>query len=108
MNDEWADITILVRHTWLNFYYYFNIVYFHYQATVILTATVSFLNISNIPTDKNSLPYISSCISIAVTIGSIILGLLLKRQHQTKIRDTTDDIVRLKLLRTGYSLISAF
>jgi hypothetical protein len=46
--------------------------------------------------------------SIAATIGSIILGLLLKRQHQTKIRDTTDDIVRFKLLRTGHSLISAF
>ncbi|KIM46848.1 hypothetical protein M413DRAFT_63346, partial [Hebeloma cylindrosporum] len=75
MNDEWVEITFL--------------------ATVILTATISFLNISNITDDKNSLPYISSCISIAATIGSIILGLLLKRQHQTKFRDTADDIERI-------------
>jgi len=72
INEEWADITLL--------------------ATVILTAAVSFLSISGITNNKNTLPYISSCISIVATIGSIILGLLLKRQHQTKIRDTADDI----------------
>ena len=107
MNEEWADITILVSNIWFNFYLCFNIIYFHSQATIILTATVSFLNIANI-TNKDSLPYNSSCISIAATIGSIILGLLLKRQHHTKIRDTTGDIVRFKLLRIGHSLIPAF
>jgi hypothetical protein len=108
MNDEWADITILVSNIWFNFYFCFNIIYFHSQATVILTATVSFLNISNITNNKDSVPYISSCVSIAATIGSIILGLLLKRQHHTKIKDTTDDIVRFKLLRIGHSLIPTF
>ena len=84
------------------------LVYLHSKATVILSATVSFLNISDITNNKDSLPYISSCISIAVTIGSIILGLLLKRQHQTKIRDTTDDIVRLELSKTEPLLTPAF
>ena len=98
MNDEWKTITFLVSA--FGQFEFLILVYLHSKATVILSATVSFLNISGITNNKNSLPYIFSCISIAVTIGSIILGLLLKRQHQTKIIDTTGDIVRFKLLKT--------
>jgi len=99
MNDEWASITFLVSA--LANSNFSILVYLHSKATVILSATVSFLNVSGITNNKDSLPYISCCISIAVTIGSIILGLLLKRQHQMKIRDTTGDIVRFKLLKIG-------
>jgi len=113
INDEWTDITLLVS-TFFESYFKFPLALvlkvLISQATVILTAAVSFLSISGITNNKNTLPYISSCISIVSTIGSIILGLLLKRQHQTKIRDTANDIVGFKLPRIIYvlSLIPAF
>jgi hypothetical protein len=108
INEEWADITLLVGPFFQVAFSAFSMLMLFSKATVILTAAVSFLNISGITDDKNTLPYISSCISIAATTGSIVVGLLLKRQHQTKIRDTTDEIVSFNPLKTGQVLSHSY
>ncbi|KAF8814754.1 hypothetical protein BYT27DRAFT_7205709 [Phlegmacium glaucopus] len=77
VNDEWREFIL--------------------YATVLLNANVAFLGKQS--GDANRSPaQISSYCSITASIGSIILGLLLVRQNQTKNRDTADDAQRF--LRT--------
>jgi hypothetical protein len=62
----------------------------------VLNANVAFLSIQSV--DTNSDPYrspaqISSYCSIAASIGSIILGLILVRQSRTKHGETASDVV---------------
>jgi len=70
INDEWREFTL--------------------YATVMLNANVAFLGIQSNDV-SGSAAQISSYCSVSTSIGSIILGLLLVRQNQTKHRDTADD-----------------
>ncbi|KAJ7770192.1 hypothetical protein DFH07DRAFT_806033 [Mycena maculata] len=55
-------------------------------ATILLNANVAFLDIPNVESEgpSQSLTQIFSYISTVLVIGSIILGLMLGRQHRTK------------------------
>ena len=62
----------------------------------MLNANVAFLSIQSVDTGGD--PYrspaqISSYCSIAASIGSIILGLILVRQSRTKHRKTASEVV---------------
>jgi len=64
-------------------------------STVLLNANVAFLAINSVDINRN--PYrshtqISSYCSISASIGSIILGLILVRQNQTKHRETASEV----------------
>jgi hypothetical protein len=63
-----------------------------FQATVLLNANVAFLG-----TRARALSSadIASYFSIATSVGSIVLGLLLVRQNQTKDRETATDVVSI-------------
>ena len=65
------------------------------QATVLLNANVAFLAIPSVDNGNGQLtaPQISSYLSIVTSVGSILLGLLLIRQHRVKSKDTADDAV---------------
>ena len=90
LNDEWQECTLYVSgavqlrqahpHQYI------------LQATVMLNANVAFLGIQTNDV-SGSAAQISSYCSVSTSIGSIILGLLLVRQNQTKSRDTADDAV---------------
>jgi len=72
-------------------------------STVVLNANVAFLSIQSV--DTNNGPYrspaqISSYCSIAASIGSIILGLILVRQSRTKHRGTASEVQEFLLKRT--------
>ncbi|KAJ6586976.1 hypothetical protein DFH09DRAFT_1142160 [Mycena vulgaris] len=54
------------------------------QAAILLNANVAFLDIPGVAEASQSLTQIFSYISIVLVIGSIILGLMLVRQHRTK------------------------
>jgi len=76
----------------------------------MLNANVAFLAIQSVDVDAN--PYrspaqISSYLSVAANIGSIILGLLLMRQNRTKIRETADEAVSLFHLTLSFLPIHA-
>lgn len=62
---------------------------------MLLNANVAFLAIPNVGTDDQTLSgaQISSYISIATSIGSILLGLLLIRQNRVKARETANEAV---------------
>ena len=91
INDEWREFTLYVsgavqlRQAHPHQSYIF-------QATVMLNANVAFLGIQTNDV-SGSAAQISSYCSVSTSIGSIILGLLLVRQNQTKHRDTADDAV---------------
>ena len=57
------------------------------QATVLLNANVAFLGIQSVDSAHGSPAQISSYCSTITSIGSIILGLLLLQQDQTKNRE---------------------
>jgi hypothetical protein len=57
---------------------------------VLLNANVAFLGTRG---GALSSADISSYFSIATSVGSIVLGLLLVRQNQTKDRETATDVV---------------
>ena len=75
------------------------------QSTVLLNANVAFLAIPNVGTDNQTLTtaQIASYISIATSIGSILLGLLLIRHNRVKTRETAIEAVSLfpNLWRSG-------
>ncbi|TFK22158.1 hypothetical protein FA15DRAFT_671829 [Coprinopsis marcescibilis] len=62
-------------------------------ASLLLTTNIAFLTISNVTRQdekiQGTLVQIPSYISTISSIGSIILGLLLKRQHRIKLKDGT-------------------
>jgi hypothetical protein len=74
----------------------------HSKATVMLNANLAFLAIQSV--DVNTHPYrspaqISSYLSVAANIGSILMGLLLMRHN--RMESQTDEIVshfRLSIL----------
>ena len=70
--------------------------FFNIKSTVVLNANVAFLSIQSVDTGGHSFrspAQISSYCSIAVSIGSIILGLILVRQSRTKHRETAGEVV---------------
>ena len=90
VNDEWREFTLYVsrdiqlRHVCPHHRDMF-------KATVLLNANVAFLQ-----TPRASSLFIaelSSYFSICTSVGSIVLGLLLVRQNQTKDRETAADVV---------------
>ncbi|KAF8814751.1 hypothetical protein BYT27DRAFT_7334287 [Phlegmacium glaucopus] len=71
-------------------------------ATLLLNVNVAFLGKQS--GDANRSPVqISSYCSIIASIGSIILGLLLVRQNQTKNRDTADIVQQFWRIRAHHS-----
>ncbi|KAF8814748.1 hypothetical protein BYT27DRAFT_7205702 [Phlegmacium glaucopus] len=72
-------------------------------ATVLLNANVAFLG-NQSPDSNRSPAQISSYCSTTASIGSIILGLLLVRQNQTKNRDTAVDAQRFLRTRAHHLL----
>ncbi|KAI0738982.1 hypothetical protein C8Q80DRAFT_1222247 [Daedaleopsis nitida] len=62
-------------------------------ATVLLNANVAFLAIPSVDTGDGTISaaQISSYLSIVTSVGGILLGLLLIRQHRVKSKDTADD-----------------
>ncbi|KAF9530151.1 hypothetical protein CPB83DRAFT_851059 [Crepidotus variabilis] len=78
MNEEWQEFILF--------------------ATVLLNANVAFLAIQSVdtndPTYSRSPAQIASYLSVIASIGSIILGLLLIRQHRTKYKETASDVTR--------------
>jgi hypothetical protein len=82
----WEESMRKVTDEWREFILY---------STVLLNANVAFLAINSVDTNRD--PYrspaqISSYFSISTSIGSIILGLILVRQNQTKHRETASDV----------------
>ncbi|EAU89448.2 hypothetical protein CC1G_07674 [Coprinopsis cinerea okayama7 len=76
LNDEWQEFIL--------------------YATVLLNANVAFLAIESIDTDTDT-PYrspvqVGCYLSIVASIGSIIIGLLLVRQHRTRAHSTADEV----------------
>ncbi|KAI0720666.1 hypothetical protein C8T65DRAFT_735621 [Cerioporus squamosus] len=61
-------------------------------ATVLLNANVAFLAIPSVDNGEDvTAAQISSYLSIVTSVGSILLGLLLIRQHRVKSKETADD-----------------
>ena len=69
------------------------------QATVLLNANVAFLAIPSVDNGDGRVTaaMICSYLSIVTSTGSILLGLLLVRQHRVKSKDTAEEAVRLEL-----------
>ena len=66
------------------------------QATVLLNANVAFLAIPSVDTGDGhvSAAQISSYLSIVTSVGCILVGLLLIRQHRVKSKETAEEAVR--------------
>ena len=64
---------------------------------MLLNANVAFLAIPSVdPGDHTRTPaQLASYISIVTSIGSVVIGLLLLRQHRTKPQDAADEVVSL-------------
>ena len=64
---------------------------------MLLNANVAFLAIPSVdPGDHIRTPaQLASYISIVTSIGSVVIGLLLLRQHRTKPQDAADEVVSL-------------
>ena len=62
---------------------------------MLLNANVAFLAIPSVdPGDHTRTPtQLASYISIVTSIGSVVIGLLLLRQHRTKPQDAADEVV---------------
>ena len=81
------------------------------QATILLNANVAFLAIPGVinQSDSNSstsqtLAATVSYVSTTMSIGSIILGLLLVRQHRTRIRPD-DPFEAVRVLFLGFKVV---
>ena len=92
ITDEWRDFIIYVRLLYLVFFAYhstskLNII--NVQATVLLNANVAFLAIQSVdisgPVGPRSSAQKASYLSIVNSVGTIILGLLLVREHNTSL-----------------------
>ena len=101
VTDEWQEFILYVSkksHTTITCFkslISFSLFFFK-KSTVVLNANVAFLSIQSV--DTNHDPYrspaqISSYCSIATSIGSIILGLILVRQSRTKHGETSGEVV---------------
>ncbi|OJT02359.1 hypothetical protein TRAPUB_7142 [Trametes pubescens] len=77
----WTTFIGKLQNEWQEFVLY---------ATVLLNANVAFLAIPSVDNGPGQLSaaQISSNISIVTSVGSILLGLLLIRQHRVKAKDT--------------------
>ena len=66
---------------------------------MLLNANVAFLAIPSVDSNQNSVTpaQIASYLSIITSVGSILLGLLLIRQHRVKAKETADDAVSPEL-----------
>ena len=78
------------------------------QATVVLNANVAFLAIQSVDLDIN--PYrspaqISSYLSIVANIGSIIIGLFLKRQYNANSSQNTNNYSFVSVFRLNLPLL---
>jgi hypothetical protein len=62
---------------------------------VLLNANVAFLSIQSVDSgDRSRTPaQLASYLSTVASIGSIVIGLLLLRQHRTKPHDAAQDVV---------------
>jgi len=62
---------------------------------VLLNANVAFLAIPSVdPGDRNRSPtQLASYLSIVASVGSVVTGLLLLRQHRTKPQDSAEEVV---------------
>ena len=69
----------------------------HPQSTVLLNANVAFLAIPSVDNGNGNVTaaQISSYLSIVTSVGSILLGLLLIRQHRVKSKETAEEAVSL-------------
>ena len=76
------------------------------QATVLLNANVAFLAIPSVDNGSSSISpaQISSSLSIVTSVGSILLGLLLIRQHRVKSKDTAEEAHRFLMSRKHKAL----
>ncbi|KIK97728.1 hypothetical protein PAXRUDRAFT_31630 [Paxillus rubicundulus Ve08.2h10] len=79
LNSEWQEFTL--------------------YGTVVLNANVAFLAIQNIKSTTKTLSYVSTVCSV----GTVILGLLLARQHRTRGRDSAEEAVYF-MTRMTYSM----
>ena len=63
---------------------------------MLLNANVAFLAIPSVDNGSSSISpaQISSSLSIVTSVGSILLGLLLVRQHRVKSKETAEEAVR--------------
>ncbi|KAI8976716.1 hypothetical protein BD414DRAFT_517194 [Trametes punicea] len=85
--QPWSGFIGKLQNEWQEFVLY---------ATVLLNANVAFLAIPSVDTGDGGLtpPQISSYLSIVASVGSILLGLLLIRQHRVKSKETADEAWR--------------
>jgi len=60
---------------------------------VLLNGNVGFLAIQSVDMKNSSAAQISSYLSIVASVGSILLGLLLRRQTKNKVMHRVDDVV---------------
>ncbi|KAI0676470.1 hypothetical protein C8Q78DRAFT_1065287 [Trametes maxima] len=83
----WSTFISKLHNEWQEFVLY---------ATVLLNANVAFLAIPSVDdgTTELTAAQISSYLSIVTSVGSILLGLLLVRQHRVKSKDTADEAWR--------------
>jgi hypothetical protein len=67
------------------------------QGAVLLIVNVAFLAIPSVdPGDSTRSPaQLISYLSVITSIGSIVMGLLLLRQHRTKPQDAAEEVVSL-------------
>ena len=98
--EEWQGFTLFVSIHSLSFSEWFMMIA-HFQGTVLLNANVAFLSIPTTLVNEGQGPSIlgrspaeiASYASVFTSIGCIIFGLLLDRQHRTKERDTAEEAV---------------
>ncbi|KAH9899337.1 hypothetical protein C8Q73DRAFT_638403 [Cubamyces lactineus] len=85
--QPWSSFISKLQVEWQEFVLY---------ATVLLNANVAFLAIPSVDNGSGKLtaPQISSYLSIITSVGSILLGLLLIRQHRVKSKDTAEEAWR--------------
>lgn len=96
MEELWVD-KLTVLHCWTELFNKLNQEWMGHTvyASILLNANVAFLAIpSNDPTVtlQGSPVEIASFLSIVTSVASIMLGLLLCRQHQTRERATVDEV----------------
>ncbi|KAI0763100.1 hypothetical protein BD413DRAFT_484729 [Trametes elegans] len=95
--QPWSSFIGKLQNEWQEFILY---------STVLLNANVAFLAIPSVDTGTGQLTaaQISSYLSIVTSVGSILLGLLLIRQHRVKSRDTADEAWRFLSSRKHQTL----
>lgn len=82
---RWAQFITRLQNDWTEFILY---------GTVLLNANVAFLAVPSVdPGSRNRTPaQLASYLSIITSIGSIVIGLLLLRQHRTKPIESSEEV----------------